>query len=190
MRLTDQQYNRVAKASKDITLKRGQAQIGFMMGTIMEPEVTRQIIRRRSIYLTLYAWVYYKLCIEGTGLGKQDAANHFFALFLEDEGSREDDKFGTMTGATLEEANELKNTCPKLALFLLERAQNDFQGGHQDFHATLKRAFEIETHEQKKANQTHALSCPFCAKTVQVSNVVEKTAFRCPHCNQVFNVQP
>jgi len=177
------------KVSADITLKQSQAQIGFMMGELIEPEVTRQIIRRGSVYLTLYAWVYYKLCIEGTGLGDRDAANHFFALFFKDEGSLEDDKL-TMTGATLEEANELKKTCPKLALFIMERAQNDFQGGHQDFHATLKRAFEIETHEQKKANRIHALSCPFCEKTVQVSNVVEKTGFRCPHCNQVFNVKP
>jgi len=189
MRLTNQQYKGIEKASEVITLKKVEANLAFMMGSIVEPEVTRQIIKRGSIYLTLYAWVYYSMCIEGTGLGEQDAANNFFALFLEDKEIREDNQL-TITGETLAEANELKKTIPKLAKFLTKSAINDFKGNHQDFHITIRQAYEIETSEQKKAKQKHIISCPFCAKNICVYEVVEKTAFRCPHCNQIFNVQP
>ena len=189
MRLTNQQYKGIEKASKVITLKKSEAQIAFMMGSIVEPEVTGQIIKRGSIYLTLYAWVYYSMCIEGTGLGKQDAADNFFALFFEDKKIREDNKL-TMTGATLEEANELKNTFPKLAKFLMKSARNDFQGNHQNFHTTIRQAYDIETREQKELKQKYIISCPFCTKNIRVYEVVEKTAFRCPHCKQIFNVQP
>jgi hypothetical protein len=189
MTLTNQQYNGIEKASKVITLKKCEARIGFMMQSIVEPEVTKKVIKRGSIYLTLYAWVFYSICTDGTGLGKQDAANHFFALFIDDEDIQDENEL-TITLASLDEANKLKKNSPKLVNFLIETAINDFQGNHQEFHVTIKRAYDIETRELNQKQHQHTISCPFCEKNVNIPNIVEKTAFHCPHCNQVFNVQP
>lgn len=186
MRLSDRQFSAVKKASEFITLKRCQAIAGLAIDSIIQPEVTRQIKMRGSVYLSLYAWAYYSFCINGTGLGEKDAINHFLILFLKEE--EEGDL--NMTPATFREAEKLKKTSPKLVELLVKQALNDFKGRFEEFHVTLRRAFEIESQEQQTANHTHTVSCPFCAKDVQISNIVEKTAFRCAHCNQVFNVQP
>jgi hypothetical protein len=189
MNLTDRQFNAVKKATMAIALKRSQAFVWSLTESIIDPELTWEIKKRSPIYLSLYAWIYYRLCIEGTGLGMEDAVNYFRLLIIRDQQGEKDDPI-TITMADRNEAIKLKDTYPKVAIYLHNQAQKDFQGEDQNFYVTLQRAFEIETAEKERDNEKNIVECPFCTQEIIISKILKKTAFRCPCCNKVFNVQP
>tara|TARA_Y100000766_G_scaffold177845_1_gene152680 strand:- start:349 stop:810 length:462 start_codon:yes stop_codon:yes gene_type:complete len=152
MELTREQLRAIMKAMDIVAEKKAQATIYFMMekNTLLneyvvqtKPDVGETIKRRCSVYHTLFAWEYYNLCINNTGLEGQDVIDAFFKYFI-DLGS--DDDALNMSESTIEEANKIKSTCPKLASYLFEQAQDALQGESENFEVMMKRAAEIETH--------------------------------------------
>lgn len=152
MELTDEQLRAIMKAMEIVAEKKAEATVYFMMekNSLMKeyvvqtkPDVGEKIKRRCSVYHTLFAWEYYNLCINNTGLEGQDVIDAFFKYFI-DVGF--DDDALNMSESTIEEANKIKRTCPKLASYLFEQAQDAFQGESENFDVMMKRAAEIETH--------------------------------------------